>query len=408
MIKAVILAGGNGVRMNPLTLTRPKPLMPVVNKTIIEHNLDQLEGLVKEVIIVIGYKGDMIKSLIGDNYGKIKVSYVVQEHQLGTADAAKQAVYFLEDKFILMNGDDLYFREDIKKCLKKYPSILVGRVSTPSFFGVVDCYNDFVRGLIEKPETSDPNALVNTGFYFLDKSIFDFNIEKSLRGEYEFTDYIKAFILNHRLYFRETDKWIPVSYPWNLLGANEFILSSLRRDIRGKVEKGCTINGSVVIEKGAYIKSGTYIEGPAFIRSGAIIGPNAYIRGKTVVGENTRIGANVEIKNSMIGNNTFIPHLSYVGDSIIGDNCNIGAGSIMANFRFDQSSIKVMIKDEMVDSGREKLGVVIGDNSSIGVNSSLMPGVLIGSDSIVGPHSLVKKNVVQGSKYFSEFGESIK
>ncbi len=408
MIKAVILAGGNGVRMNPLTLTKPKPLMPIINKTIIEHNLDQLEGLVKEVIIVIGYKGDMIKSLIGDNYGKIKVRYVVQKSQLGTADAAKQALHFLEDKFILMNGDDLYFREDIKKCLKKYPSILVGKVFNPSFFGVVDCYNDFVRGLIEKPETSDSNALVNTGFYFLHKSIFDFNVEKSSRGEYEFTDYIKAFILNHRLYFRKTDNWIPVSYPWNLLGANEVLLSSLKRDVKGRVEKGCTINGRVVIEKGAYIKSGTYIEGPVFIGSGTTIGPNAYIRGKSVIGENAKIGTSVEIKNSMIGNNTFIPHLSYVGDSIIGDNCNIGAGSIMANFRFDKSSIKVMIKDQLIDSGREKLGAVIGDNSSIGVNSSLMPGVLIGSDSIVGPHSLVKKNVSKGTNYFSELRESIK
>jgi len=406
MIKAVILAGGNGVRMNPLTLTRPKPLMKVVNKTIIEHNLDQLIGIAKEVLIVIGYKGDMIRSLIGEKYNGIKIRYVVQENQLGTGDAAKKTSEFLDGKFLLLNGDDLYFKEDIKKCLKKFPSILLGKVKNPSSFGVAECYENFVKSFTEKPDNPNQDSLVNTGLYFLDNSIFDFEIEKSSRGEYEFTDYIRAFITRQRLYFQTTEKWIPVSYPWNLLEANELILKTIKKEINGKIEKGVIIKDNIVIEKGAYIKSGTYIEGSVYIKSNAIIGPNAYIRGNTVIGKNSRIGAGVEIKNSIIGDNTFIPHLNYVGDSIIGDYCNMGAGSIIANFRFDRKNIKVKVKDNLVDSQRVKLGAIIGDSVSVGVNSSIMPGVLIGPNAIIGPHTFVKKNISEGIKYFSEFGEN--
>ncbi len=408
MIKAVIIAGGNGVRMHPLTLEKPKPLLKVAEKTILEHNLDQLQGLIKEVIIVIGYRGEMIRSLIGDRYGKIKVKYVVQESQLGTGDAAKKAARMIDDKFLLMNGDDLYFKEDIKNCFKKHPSILLGTVRDPSFFGVVECHDDFVRSMTEKPDNPLPDVLVNTGLYFLDKSIFDFKIEKSLRGEYEFTDYIRALIMNQRLYFKTTYKWMPVSYPWNLLEANEFLIKETKRSVKGKVDRNCSIIGKVDIERGVLIKSGTQIEGPVRIKSGSIIGPNAFIRGNTIIGEDCRIGSGVEIKSSVIGDGTAIPHLSYVGDSIIGECCNIGGGTVVANFRLDEKSVTVNVKGEKVDTGRKKFGTVLGDRCNIGVNCSLMPGTVIGSDSIIGPNSMIKGTIKDGSVVSNRFDQIIK
>ncbi len=408
MIKAVIIAGGNGVRMHPLTLEKPKPLLKVAEKTILEHNLDQLQGLIKEVIIVIGYRGEMIRSLIGERYGKIKVKYVVQESQLGTGDAAKKAARMIDDKFLLMNGDDLYFKEDIKNCLKKNPSILLGTVRNPSSFGVVECHDDFVRSIIEKPDNPSSDALVNTGLYFLDKSIFDFSIEKSSRGEYEFTDYIRALIMNKRLYFKTTFRWMPISYPWNLLEANEFLIKETKRSVRGKVDRNCSIIGKVDIERGVLIKNGTRIEGPVRIRSGSIIGPNAFIRGNTIIGEDCRIGSGVEIKSSVIGNGTAIPHLSYVGDSVIGEYCNIGGGTVVANFRLDEKSVTVNVKGEKVDTGRKKFGMVLGDRCNIGVNCSLMPGTVIGSDSVIGPNSMIKGTIKDGSVIFNRFDQVIK
>lgn len=408
MIKAVIIAGGNGVRMQPLTSVRPKPLLKVADRTILEHNLDQLQGLVKEVIIVIGYRGDMIRSLIGDRYGKVKVNYVVQESQLGTGDAAKKAVRMIDDKFLLMNGDDIYFREDIKNCLKKNPSILLGTVKNPSSFGVVECHDDFVRSMIEKPENPSADALVNTGLYFLDRSIFDFKIEKSSRGELEFTDYIRALITEQRLYFTTTYKWMPVSYPWNLLEANEYMVDKTKRSLKGKIERGCEIIGNVEVESGALIKAGTRIEGPVRIGSGTTVGPNAFVRGNTIIGEDCRIGAGVEVKSSVIGNGTEIAHLTYVGDTIIGENCNIGGGTIIANFRLDKKNVKVEVKGKKVDSGRRKFGAVLGDRVNIGVNCSLMPGTMIGNDSSIGPVSMMKGSIGSDTTVFTRFEQVIK
>ncbi len=393
MLKAVILAAGNGIRTQPLTLTKPKPLLKLINKTIIEHNLDELNGLVKEVIIVIGYKGEMIKSLIGDKHKSIRIKYVVQEEQLGTGHAARKASDFLDNKFILLNGDDLYFKQDIKKCLKKYPSILLGKVDNPSCFGVVEHYKGFVKNLVEKPESFPEKSLVNTGLYYLDKSIFNLKIEKSSRNEYEFTDYIRGFILNERLRYKEADNWMPISYPWNLMQANEFLLQKIKRKIKGNFEKNCNIKGAVNIETGALIKSGTYIEGPVYIKKNAVIGPNAFIRGKTIIGTNSKIGSNVEIKNSIINDNVNIAHLSYIGDSIIDNDCNIGAGVVLANLRFDKKSVKVFVKGKKVDTKRIKFGAVIGEKVNIGVNCSLMPGTTVSSNVTIAPHSLVKGNI---------------
>ncbi len=391
MIKAVILAGGNGVRMQPMTFTKPKPLLSIVGKKILEHNLDALNGLVKEVIIIIGCKGDMIKSAIGDNYNGIKIKYVVQEEQVGTGDAAKKSVDFLDDKFILLNGDDVYSKDDIKSVLKKFPSILLGNVKNPSFFGVVEHDSRFVKNLVEKPDKFPENSMVNTGLYFLDKSIFDFEIKKSSRGEYEFTDYIRTLLLNEKLYFIEAKEWVPVSYPWNLLEANEILIDRIKRDIKGSVGKDCTIEGEVKIEKEAIIKNGTYIKGPVFIKKGSVIGPKSIIYGKTMIGEKSYIEGGSEIKNSVIGNKTFIKPLSYVGDSIIGDNCVLEAGVILNNF--DEKEVKTIVKGKEINTERNKFGAVIGDNVRIGANSSLVPGVMIGSNSIIGQSSLISENV---------------
>lgn len=408
MIKAVIIAGGNGVRMQPLTLTRPKPLLKVANKTILEHNLNQLQGLIEEVIIVIGCRGDMIQSLIGDSYGGIKVNYVVQEFQLGTGDAAKKAAHIIDDKFLLMNGDDVYFREDIKNCLKKHPSILLGAVNNPSSFGVVECQDDFVKSIIEKPENPSASSLVNTGLYFLNKSIFDFKIEKSSRGEFEFTDYIHALIAEQKLYFTTTYKWKPVSYPWNLLEVNDSMAEGTKRALKGKIEKGCVIIGNVEVKPGALIKAGTRIEGPVQIGARTTIGPNAFIRGNTIIGEDCRIGAGVEIKSSVINNGVNIAHLTYIGDTIIGEDCNIGGGTIIANFRLDKANVKVEVKGKKIDSGRMKLGAVLGDRVNIGVNCSLMPGTMIGNDSSIGPASIVKGSIEPNTTVSNRFEQIIK
>ena len=390
--QAVILVAGKGTRIQPLTLTKPKPLLKICGKTILEHNLNQLQGLVKEVILVIGYKGEMFKNFIGNRYKNLNIKYIWQKDPCGTGDATKQAMSLVNNKFLLLYGDDLYVKQDIKQVLKKFPCILLKKVENPSPFGQVIIRQNLVKGLEEKPKKTISD-LVNTGLYFLDKTFFNFEIKKSPRGEYEFTDFIKNFIEKQKLYFGIAKNWIPLPYPWNLLDANELLLKKSKKKILGKIEKNCQIKGEVIVEKGTILRSGTYIEGPVYIGKNCQIGPNCYLRAHTSIGDRCHIGQTVEIKNSIIGDGTNIAHLSYVGDSIIGDGCNLGAGTIVANLRHDYKTIKTMVKGKLVDTGRVKFGTIFGDGVKTGIGTLIYPGRKIWSQKFTKPGEIVKKDI---------------
>ena len=392
MTKVVILAAGWGTRMRPLTHTRPKPALRVAGKTLIEHNLSQLKGLVEEAVLVVGYKSEIIKKEIGDEYEGIKIKYAKQKEPIGTGDAAKTALPFLEDDFLILNGDDLYKRDDLKECLKENPTIMVKEVDNPSGFGQIVCEDGKVKDLVEKPEKNVSN-LVNIGAYYVNKAFFEADIEKSERGEYEITDYIKNYIKNHSVNFHVAKSWDPVSYPWNLLESTTHIFEDLKERNEGEVEDNVCIKGKVIIEPGAKIKSGTVLEGPLYIGKDSKIGPNAYIRPWTSIDEGVKVGQSVEVKNSIIGRYSQIPHLSYLGDSVLGESCNLGAGTIAANFKFDESIIRTEVKGKVMSTRRNKLGAILGDGVRTGINASLMPGVMIGAGSTIYPHKEVRKNV---------------
>jgi len=397
MIKAVILAAGWGTRMRPLTYTRPKPLLKIAGKSLLEHNLDQLEGLVEEVILVVGYKSELIRKELGEEYRGIKIKYVTQKEQLGTGDATETALPFLNNKFLVLNGDDLYQKKDLKKCLKKNPSILVKEVEDPSGFGQIIHKNGKIKDLKEKPLQNVSN-LINIGAYFINKNFFKIKPEKE-KEENGITDYVKQYLKKEPINYQIAETWFPASYPWNLLELTEYILKKQKGEIKGKIEKGALLEGSISIGKNTIIKTGTRIEGPVYIGENCEIGPNANIRPYTSIENGCKAGQGVEIKNSILNKGTKVPHLSYVGDSVLGENCNLGAGTIIANLLFEEKTIKTKVKGEIFDTKRRKLGCIMGDNVKTGINVSIMPGVMIGNDSLIYPHSLVKKNVEKESVY---------
>ena len=145
--------------------------------------------------------------------------------------------------------------------------------------------------------------------------------------------------------------------------------------------------------RSARIRSGAYIEGPVFIDEEADVGPNCFIRSGTSLGKKVRVGNAGEIKNSIIMDGTHVGHLSYVGDSVLGEKCNLGAGTITANLRFDDGRIKMMIKDKVVDTGRRKLGAILGDNVKTGIKSLFMPGVKVGANTWVGANFMVERDL---------------
>lgn len=372
IMQALILAAGKGERLRPLTETRPKVMLPVANKPILQHNLEQLSGIAEEIIIVVGYKAGTIRKHFGSSFGGTKIRYVTQTEQLGTGHAIRQAEKFLRDRFLVLMGDNLYSRHDIDLCMHHDLCILVKPVENPSIFGVCMVSNGLLTDIVEKPKTP-VSKLANAGLYVLDKRIFEHKPNLTARGEYEIVDSIKEVCRLAPMHAIEAADFDYITYPWDLLRVNESVLKK---------------SGSV-IDKGAKISKDTRISDPVAIGKGAEL-KNCVIRPYTCIGDSAVIGNFVEIKNSIIMENTKIPHLSYVGDSVIGSNCNFGAGTKIANLRFDDKPVKTRVKGRVVDSGMRKLGCMMGDNVKTGINVSIMPGAMIPPGSYINPGSVFK------------------
>lgn len=377
-MQAVILVAGQSTRTYPLTLTRPKPLLPIAGRTLIEYLLDQLNGLVDEVILVVGYRKEMIQAKLGTKWKNLKIAYCEQTEQKGTGHAALMAEPYIKDRFIVMNGDDLYDRIDLEQLLQYKYAALVRYEEDPSQFGVyhVDDHNR-VLNLIEKPPEFVGN-LTNIGCYLFDRTIFDIlaHTPLSIRNEIEITSAVLSLARQTEFYVQPiTGFWFANGFPWDLLKTQAFFMNQWTQpEINGIIEANVQLKGSVIIEEHTTIKSGTYIEGPVIVKKNCSIGPNAYIRGCTSIGNNCRIGPGVEIKNSIIMDRTNICHLSYVGDSVIGEGVNLGAGFITANMRHDGQKVLSVVKGKLFNTKLDKLGAIVADGVKTGVNTSVYPG----------------------------------
>ncbi|MFW6000698.1 MAG: bifunctional sugar-1-phosphate nucleotidylyltransferase/acetyltransferase, partial [Halorubrum sp.] len=214
---------------------------------------------------------------------------------------------------------------------------------------------------------------------------------ESERGEYEITTTIDLMLdADGRIDVAQYDgTWLDVGRPWELLAANELALAALDDDdesaVSGTVEEDVHLHGPVVVEEGARVRSGAYVEGPALIREGADVGPNAYVRGSTVVGPDAHVGHSVEVKNSVLMADASVGHLSYVGDSVLGRAVNFGAGTNVANLRHDGENVRQTVKGDRVDTGRRKLGAIVGDEAKTGINTALNAGVKLGAGETTAP-----------------------
>ncbi len=397
-MKAVVLVAGKGTRMEPLTSDCPKVMLRVANKPILEHIVNSaIEAGIEGFVFITGYLEEQIKEYFGDGskWG-VSIDYVHQKEQLGTANAIGYAKGHVEEAFLVLNGDMLIGQEDLKALLSRTEEavICVKEVENPSDFGVLEVENNKVLKIIEKPK-NPPTNLANAGIYLFRESIFDFidRTQPSVRKEFEITDSLQMLIDSGAAvgYNPLEGRWIDIGYPWDLLKANERLLKDLKGRCEGTIEPNATIKGEVVIGKSTIIRNGSYIEGPVVIGENCDIGPNCYIRPSTAVGNHARVGNAVEIKNTIIMEGTHVGHLSYVGDSIIGRRCNFGAGTKVANLRHDGKNINVRIKGKLLDSGRRKLGVIMGDDVHTGINTSINIGVMIEKGKSTYPGEIVKR-----------------
>lgn len=396
-MKAVVLVAGKGTRMEPLTSDCPKVMLQVANKPVLEHILNSaIEAGIEGFVFITGYLEEQIKAHFGDGskWG-VSIEYVQQKEQLGTANAIGYARGHVEGAFLVLNGDMLIGKKDLKVLLsrKEEAVICVKEVENPSDFGVLETRDNKVTRIIEKPK-NPPTNLANAGIYLFRESIFGFidKTQPSVRKELEITDSIQMLIDSGKPvgYSPLEDSWIDIGYPWDLLKANEHLLKTLKGRCQGTVEPNVTIKGEVEIGKGSLIRSGAYIEGPVIMGENCDIGPNCFIRPSTALGNRVRIGNAVEVKNTIVMEGTHVGHLSYVGDSVIGRRCNFGAGTKVANLRHDGKNIKVMLKGRIIDSGRRKLGVIMGDDVHTGINTSINIGSVMAKGRFTLPGEVVK------------------
>ena len=409
-MKAVILAAGEGSRLRPLTLFRPKCMIPLAGKPILEYLLLSLKANgINDVLIVIGYRKELIRNYFhdGSQLG-VKLNYVEQKNFLGTADAVRLSEEFISDEaFLMLYGDLLIDATVVKKTLQKYVdegviTVTVTTVEDPRRYGIVQTEKSQVKKIIEKPKSRDYGTLANVGSYVFTKKVFKAirKTTKSQRKEFEITDTLNLLLKEGTPITAvriEPTAWLDVGRPWDLLEANQRVLRRVHLEIKGEVEKGAYLRGPIGVGVGTKIRAGAYIEGPVWIGEGCDIGPNCYIRPFTSLGDGVRIGNACEIKNCLILNQTHVGHLSYVGDSIIGALCNFGAGTIISNLRFDDRTIKVKVKGDIEDSGIRKLGVIMGDNVKTGIGVRFMPGVKVGGDSWIGPSTTIYEDLPIGT-----------
>jgi UDP-N-acetylglucosamine diphosphorylase/glucosamine-1-phosphate N-acetyltransferase len=408
MTQAVIMAAGKSTRTYPLTLTKPKALLQIANKPILALQLDQFVGLIQEAIIIVGYKSQMIRTEFGDSYRGIALRYVEQQEQLGTGHAAMQVRPYVHDRFLLMNGDDLYAREDIEACLH-YPYALLGKeVADPRQYGVLTVENGLVRDLIEKPEHPASN-LTSVGMYGLDPKIFDILdiIPKSPRGEYEVTDAIKRLAQIADVYCHVVKGyWIPIGYPWHILNANDFMLEQYFEEIvenkispgpllqkggSGRIiEERVKIKGKLSLGENSVIRQRTAIQGNVCIGKNCVIGPNCHIAGNTSIGDQSQIGPDVVVKNSVIGRQCRIEPSCNILHSVLEDAVFVGTGTVTMSDPMETKSVTSVIKGQVIASDRVHFGVTVGSHVTILSHVATYPGVKIAPETVV-PHGAVVK-----------------
>ncbi len=265
-MQAVILAAGEGNRMRPLTANRPKVMLPIANRPLVEYLLVEVrEAGIRDFIFIVGYCDEQVRNYFGsgEKWG-ISIAYSEQRKQLGTADAIRQVAGMVEGNFIVVNGDVVVDHEDIKSLMAgKNNTMSVIEVKDPRGLGIVEINDGRVVNIYEKTE-KPPTMMANAGLYLFTLAVFDAIAEtkKSPRGEYEVTDSLKLLMQSDDgLYCQELKSWLDLSYPWDLLAANESMLTGLESQNLGEVE-------SNVVLKGPVSSGGTQWSGPGHISLG--------------------------------------------------------------------------------------------------------------------------------------------
>jgi glucose-1-phosphate thymidylyltransferase len=355
-MKGVILSGGTGTRLRPITHTGPKQLVPVANKPVLEYAIDDLkEAGITEIGIVLGNLGRTeIQELVGDGseYG-VDITYIVQGNPLGLAHAAGCAKEFVgDDDFVMYLGDNI-LNQGVSELVESFEAgdygagIALQHVDNPEQFGIADVDPEGnVQQLVEKPD-DPPSDLALIGIYVFSPAIFDAidRLEPSWRGELEITDAIQLLLDDgYRIDSHTVDGWWKdTGKPKDILEANRLVLENGDRSLEGTVEDGAEVTGNVQLAESATIEAGAVVRGPVSIASGTTIEDGTYVGPYTSIGPDSRISS-THLENAVIVGDSDITTNGRIIDSLIGRAAEIGSA------------------EDMLPDGRR---MVVGENSRL-------------------------------------------
>ncbi len=370
MKQAIILAAGEGQRLRPFTLNRPKAMLSIADKPILQYIIEALAlNGIRNIVLTVGYRKEQVYDYFGSGERcGVNITYVTQVPQLGTAHALLQARDCADDEFLVLSGDNLIEAPTIAGFVQVKPSaLLVKRVENPNRYGVVNIEGGGVRDIAEKPAEAKSN-LVNTGIYAFTKDIFKF-IEDVLDIPDALNNMLAA---DQPITACETGgTWLDVVYPWDIISLNEAVLKNIGVSLGGTIEAGVSLRGNVAVGAGSVIRSGSCVYGPVVIGSGCDIGPQVCIMPATSIGDNVTISPFSEVSNSVIGDDVAIGPGSIVSDSVIDKGC-----ALKGRFTALGGPSEVRVNSE---SPTINVGVIMGEECQVDANVTAQPGVIIGN-----------------------------
>ena len=382
-MKAVVLAAGTGERFLPLTATRPKSMLPVANKPLLEHIIESLvEAGVDELVLVIGSKRNAIARYFGDGDDwNIDIRYAIQESPLGTGHALLQAESFVGDDFLVLNGDRIVDPTLLNHLVDRRAEtgdacMAVTRVDDPSLYGVVSVEDDRVSSIVEKPpEHAVTTSRVNAGVYALGSEVFAVLRETKYYGELDLTkafrDHLEAHPIRPVGY---EGTFFELTRPWDLLTANEAMLDRV----------GSSVSAA------ADIHSDTSVGEPVVIGSNASLEPGARALGGSVLGENVTVEANAVVTNSVVFEDTTIGAGTVLRDCIVGSDVHLGP-----NVTVEGGTGDVQVRETVFSD--IQFGGLIGDGATVGGSVVVEPGTILGNDATIDGGVRLSESIPSGS-----------
>jgi UDP-N-acetylglucosamine diphosphorylase/glucosamine-1-phosphate N-acetyltransferase len=391
------LAAGEGRRCRPLTQTRSKVMLPVGNRPFMEHVISALAANgIRDLYIVVGYQKERVMDYFEDglDFG-VKITYLEQNELLGTAHALRKAESYVNEEFLVVNGDNLIDARAVKELISaRGENVILAALRRHSGdYGVLMVEQERVKAIIEKPGRPC-SGILNTGAYKFSPAIFEDlrHTPISERGSYELTQTLSQMIADGKEIVPQICKgiWSDAIFAWDLLNANNLALGMKDTTIKGEVEEGVRIKGPVEVGEGSIVRSGSYLVGPVCIGEDCDIGPCATILPSTSVGDSARIGSHSEIRNSIIMNDTRIGSGTIISDSVIGASCTLGDQLVI-----ETGTCVVEVEGAFL---RAEFGAIFADDVTAGSRVLVSPGTVVGTGARLGSGASIRGGIERESR----------